>query len=128
MSHGYKDDVDSGEEIWYCGTDRDLPAGEPTGNTQAMMTSEKTKKSVRVLRSYNMRKASTYRPRCGFRYDGLYKVVNSKELDAEKQIYRFHLLCLPEQIPIRFQGPEARPTDQEEREFQKFKNLQRSSG
>ncbi|KAI9660046.1 MAG: hypothetical protein M1821_001398 [Bathelium mastoideum] len=125
VSHGYKDDKDRGKEILYCGTDGD--AGEATARTQAMVASKEMGNPVRVLRSYNMPSASKYRPQCGFRYDGLYKVLDYKILDKEKQIHQFRMKRCPDQIAIRYEGNEARPTEQERREFERDRNLQKSS-
>ncbi|KAF2236150.1 hypothetical protein EV356DRAFT_86905 [Viridothelium virens] len=132
MSHGYKDDVDEGHDVWYCGTniDKGAPDGrgaEATANTEAMITSVKTGVAVRVLRSHNMPANSQFRPQCGFRYDGLYTVVSYEILDVERAIHRFHLRRRPRQMPIRFKGPEARPTDQEKREYENDKRTKSSS-
>ncbi|KAL9092617.1 MAG: hypothetical protein Q9165_004421 [Trypethelium subeluteriae] len=134
MSHGYKDDVDEGHDIWYCGTNQDTPkeaddscGTEATANTEAMKTSVSTGKSVRVLRSHNMPANSRFRPTCGFRYDGLYTVLSQEILDAERAIHRFHLQRCEGQMPIRFEGPAARPTNQEKREYPNDKRMKSSS-
>ena len=126
MSDGYKD-RDDGDEVWYCGTvPEDEKASEPTKKTMSLVTSSRTGVPVRIFRSHGMRPTSQYRPRAGFRYDGLYKVRNYKILDHEKQAYQFHLTRLPGQTPIHHQGPEARPTDEEVNAFNNDKRLKKS--
>ncbi|KAI9704030.1 MAG: hypothetical protein M1820_005651 [Bogoriella megaspora] len=125
MSHGYKDDRDEGNEVWYCGTDGS--DGKATERTKAMKRSSETGQSVRLFRSYNMPKSSAYKPCEGFRYDGLYKVNRDAILkNSEKQIWQFHLTRLDNQIPIRYRGPEARPTEEERGAFWKIKGLIKS--
>ena len=70
---------------------------------------------------------SLYRPEIGFRYDGLYDVVNSERLDGReslRQRHRFKLVRVPGQDPIRGgNGLEKRPTQQEIDAYNKDKRL-----
>lgn len=51
----------------------------------------------------------SYRPYCGFRYDGLYKPVGRETLDRPNAVYRYPLRREPGQGPIRSSGPGVRP-------------------
>lgn len=116
-------DRDEGDEVWYAGTDG--ADGKATANTSYMLASvgpQGTKEPVRVLRSHNLPQSNRFRPQRGFRYDGLYDVVNSQCTDAEKQIYRFHLVRRQGQAPIRYQGVEARPTPEEIEAYDKIRS------
>lgn len=113
-------DRDEGDRVKYIGTARkkndssvdaatsvdsdsdeeDGPIG-PTRHTRTLMTSIKTGKPVRLFRSHKLPDINLYRPQMGFRYDGLYTVVDSELLDDERQIYSFELQRLPGQGPIR---------------------------
>lgn len=64
-----------------------------------------------MLRAAN--KTSRYAPREGVRYDGLYEIVDREILDPAIAMSRFSLRRLAGQDPIRYQGVEARPTNQE---------------
>lgn len=86
-----------------------------------MITSARIGNDIRVIRSSQLLKANKYRPSCGLRYDGLYQVKSYKEIDKEKQTYRFHLERNPGQEPIRFEGDAKRPTMFEEEAYDKCK-------
>lgn len=113
-------DEDHGDTILYSGTistDR-----TPTENTQRMMEScELVKKPVRVLRSHNANDVKNpYRPKYGFRYDGLYDVVSYHLLDEAIAEYRFCLVRCAGQRPIRCEeGPSRRPTKYEVEAYKK---------
>lgn len=112
-------DVDLGDEIWYVGT----PAKEngeeeveleevqntdntPNGVTNAsklLFKSIQTENDVRVFRSSKLPKVNKLKPLEGFRYDGVYKVVDYEVLEEERALYRFHMVRVPGQGPIR--GP-----------------------
>lgn len=100
--------------------------GEPTAYTSRMLESVNNE-PVRLIRSHNAH--SRFSPEYGFRYDGLYNVVGSEELDPKgstRQRHRFKLVRVGGQDPIRGgSGPEKRPTMQEINEYQKH---QRNSG
>lgn len=70
-----------------------------------------------------MNKKSKYAPVEGIRYDGLYEITAEEVLDEKTGMYRFTLIRLPGQYPIRYQGVEARPTQQELAERTRIRNL-----
>ncbi|KAF2259540.1 hypothetical protein CC78DRAFT_475257 [Lojkania enalia] len=117
--HNYSDE-DSGEDIWYAGTEgKDFL---PTENTLRMIEScDVIKEPVRVIRSHNLDKSNPYRPKGGFRYDGLYDVVAKEVLDEEKAMYRFRLIRRGGQDPIRYEdNATRRPTQNELAEYEKL--------
>ena len=120
--HDYPD-IDNGAEVYYCGTDS--TDGSATGYTQLMLESADNGNPVRLIRSHNLK--SQYAPVIGFRYDGLYKAVETQRMDSAtslRQRHRFHLVRLPGQDPIRGgDGPERRPTAQEVEEYKKHQRL-----
>lgn len=122
--HGYPDE-DHGDWILYCGTDSQN--GEVTAATQRMLESVGGR-PVRVIRSSNLVKQGKYgkyAPEIGFRYDGLYDVVElvSKE-EGSRQRHQFKLVRCQGQDPIRGgEGPEKRPTRQEVDAYKKHKQL-----
>jgi hypothetical protein len=93
------DDDDDGD----AGDGSTEPSGRSgtTAHTQCLMTSVKTGKPVRLFRSHKLPDENQYRPKMGFRYDGLYTVVSSELLEDERQIYGFELRRLAGQGPIR---------------------------
>ena len=117
--HDYPD-VDEGEDVWYCGTDS--VDGSITPQTRYMLQSENNN-PVRLIRSHNLK--SEHAPLIGFRYDGLYDVVESRRLDPAnslRQRHIFHLVRQDGQDPIRGgNGPKRRPTEQEMEEYHKHK-------
>ncbi|KAL8915748.1 MAG: hypothetical protein Q9172_006696 [Xanthocarpia lactea] len=119
---GY-DDVDDGEMIQYCGTSSDnkdaYGASIPTANTTRMLEScDRLHNTIRVLRkAAGTSKHGTYSPSCGLRYDGLYVVTGKELLHGDTSMYRFTLVREPGQDPIRFKGPEQRPTCYEKRSY-----------
>lgn len=119
--HDYPD-KDYGNEVWYCGTDS--TDGAATAYTQLMLDSVDSQ-PVRLIRSHNL--PSDYAPVIGFRYDGLYDVVESKRIDPAnslRQRHIFHLVRCAGQDPIRGgDGPERRPTEQEVEEYKKHQRL-----
>ncbi|KAF2707271.1 hypothetical protein K504DRAFT_504449 [Pleomassaria siparia CBS 279.74] len=137
---GYNDE-DNGDEIWYSGTvsrdpiklaaknmSKKTSVQSPdtflaTDNTQRLIESCDTiGEPVRVIRSHNLPKSDIYRPLVGFRYDGLYKVVEYEITDNIKGSYRFRLLRCPGQSAIRWANNAARrPTKYEVEEYKKLK-------
>lgn len=111
-------DVDEGEQIWYSGTDGkgDMKATE---NTQRMIEScDNVHEPVRVIRSWNLQKSNPYRPLRGFRYDGLYDVIEYKVVDQAKAVHKFKLIRQKGQKPIRYEDkPSRRPTKWEIEEY-----------
>ena len=110
-SGGYKD-VDNGNTIKYCGTaSKD---GSVSAGTQQLIKSYHLGKEIRVLRNSAMSVSqSPYRPEKGIRFDGMYRIMSVKLLDAETMMHRFTMERCPGQDPIRYQGPEKRPTKQQ---------------
>jgi len=116
-------DQDNGEVVWYCGTESNEPSG-PSDATRLLMLSLENRKPVRLMRSANIPN-SRYKPSHGFRYDGLYDIVEKELINEAKYHYRFRLIRQPGQDPIRYQGVEARPTIQE---IIKLQSLERILG
>lgn len=106
----YKEDIDRGDEILYCGTEDD--EGNGTSGTTLIMENIQSKQPVRVIRSFKGHN-KIYSPVEGLRFDGLYDVVDSEVLDIAKKRYRFRLVRQAGQDPIRYEGAAARPTTQE---------------
>ena len=109
---GYPDE-DRGDEVLYCGTDSDN--GTVTDRTQLLLDSIESKNPVRFIRKSTLK--SQWAPEVGYRYDGLYDVVEYEKLNTTDQPklarHRFRLVRRPGQDPIRGTGPEKRPTEQE---------------
>ncbi|KAF7192725.1 E3 ubiquitin-protein ligase ORTHRUS 2 [Pseudocercospora fuligena] len=117
-------DVDEGDHVQYCGTDNDGPTNKPSDGTQRLIESYRFKTPVRLIRSSNADPA--YAPEEGFRYDGLYEIVDMERMDppdSKRQRHRFTLRRRPGQDPIRGSGPEKRPTQQELDAYKKDKTL-----
>ena len=99
VSGGYEDDEDHGTEIIYTGTGGYNPAsGKQTSdqtldntNNAALVVSRLRGLPVRVVRGANGDK--TYSPTTGYRYDGLFKVVDrwSETGGSGFRIWRFRL-------------------------------------
>ncbi|ETN45347.1 uncharacterized protein HMPREF1541_09178 [Cyphellophora europaea CBS 101466] len=104
-------DVDCREVIYYMSTalqpqqgelptnvcdpddeDVDVDPAEATRGAKALMKSHELKQVVRVFRSWKAHKKVPLRPDSGFRYDGLYKVVDYELLNNRRQIYRFKMV------------------------------------
>ncbi len=119
LSSGGYHDRDDGNVIEYSGTEG--ANFEIKAATQSMITSAKFGNVIRVLRSSQLPKSNKYRPSCGLRYDGLYRIESYEEIDPEKQNYRFHLERIPDQPPIRYEGVTKRPTIFEEEAYDKCK-------
>ncbi|KAL8671092.1 MAG: hypothetical protein Q9168_004393 [Polycauliona sp. 1 TL-2023] len=123
---GYQD-FDNGDEIQYCGTSSDKKDAYgnsvPTANTSRMLEScDDVHNEIRVFRAAAASgKHTTYSPSCGIRFDGMYVVDGKEHLDANTSMYRFRLVRVPGQDPIRYRGPEKRPTKYEENAFHLLK-------
>lgn len=105
------DDVDQGEEIDYCGTAG--TEGEMKEGTMMLVTSMQRSTPVCILRNHSASKKSQYAPPSGrIRYDGLYRVQSMTQINAQFEEYKFHLVRLPNQGPIRWSGPGKKPNDQ----------------
>ncbi|KAJ3571260.1 hypothetical protein NP233_g3872 [Leucocoprinus birnbaumii] len=106
-----EDDLDLGDVIWYTG------AGGQTNNygqsarqdadqsidhyyNRALKVNYFTRKPVRLVRGFKNR--SRWAPSKGFRYDGLYEVVEYKVTTGKSgyQICQFKMQRLPGQPPL----------------------------
>ncbi|EGD98615.1 hypothetical protein TESG_06095 [Trichophyton tonsurans CBS 112818] len=110
-------DVDQGDTVWYCGTRG--KNGEVSANTALLLQAASKKSEIRVLRSSKLPKVNPYRPSEGMRYDGLYKICSYEILDQATALHRFKLERVKGQTPIRYKGPEVRPTAREVEELRK---------
>ncbi|KAI9677144.1 MAG: hypothetical protein M1829_002718 [Trizodia sp. TS-e1964] len=117
-SAGYAD-VDEGDHVLYCGTVG--KEGQPSDNTKHMKMSFTLKQPIRLLRSSKI--SSKYKPAKGLRYDGLYDIIACENIDPQNAMYRFTLQRQEGQDPIRFEGNEARPTNEEIAEYLKIRHL-----
>lgn len=115
----YPEDEDNGDEIIYTGTEG--TSGDATEATKQLLAVVGKQKPVRVIRSSEL--TSQYSPEEGYRYDGLYDVVESTLLDRQKSHYKFRLLRCPDQDPIRWTGIGARPTPQDKFAYHTHKRL-----
>ena len=115
LSSGYSNE-DDGDHIEYCGT-RSKPNAGLTPSTAAMLKSFQERYPIRVVRSSSSVVSGRYRPECGLRYDGLYTITICTLVDREHSDYRFFLERELGQPPIRYEGPEARPSNVEVRKL-----------
>jgi len=110
-------DRDEGDEIWYSGTTSSANSQDPTEGTQSLLDSIGSKNPVRVMRSAKLPKSNQFRPKKGFRFDGLYTVLSHSVINESTKHYLFHLRRNPGQASIRYTGVAARPTEQEMSQF-----------
>lgn len=121
-------DIDEGEVVYYCGTDDKNKKGEITSYTQALLDGLKYEQPVRFIRSSKAETKSDFAPVRGFRYDGLYDIVDYEVLDRHLQRHRFKLVRRPNQGPIRGgKGPERRPTEEEIKAYDDDKRLMKGT-
>ena len=117
--HPYPD-KDEGAIVHYYG--QDSTTGQMSRGTALLKKNKIDGIPVRFIRSSKAN--SKYAPPVGFRYDGLYDVVDYKLEDKQKQRYCFTLVRQAGQGPIRGgNGPEARPTQQEVDRFKQDKRF-----
>ena len=137
LSGKFYADIDQGDIFWYIGTcllpqhlahlatnikEADFgayPSGRitknkngegPTNCTLMLYKSLQTGIEVRLIRSSNLAPIVEMRPIKGYRYDGLYVVVEMELLNREWQIYRFKLIRnTTGQGPLRHANPPPRP-------------------
>jgi len=119
LSGGYEDDIDEGETFLYTGiggqADVYRESGPQVGHqtmdhadNRSLQLSAITGEPVRVIRGKNLK--SQYAPASGYRYDGLYQVIEAY-MDTGKSGYmicRFKFVRLPGQpslIPTCARGP-----------------------
>lgn len=122
----YNDD-DEGYSLLYSGT-RGTKAIESssvetklTDATRSLETSRANQKPVRVIRKGPGK--GRFAPSCGYRYDGLYTVINSEVKRGENQESDFAIFWL---VRIEGQKPleeviRERPTEEEKQIFRKLK-------
>jgi SAD/SRA domain len=118
-------DIDEGYKVEYVSTaSKDE---HPTRSTQLLLDShewrvlfektkveegdekEKTKledRPIRLFRSWRLSEKNTFRPRSGFRYDGLYDITARKMIDPNRALYRFTIERRDDQGPIRTDQPD----------------------
>lgn len=121
LSGGGYADEDEGTTIRYCGTSG--AAGKPSVGTNYLKQSCGLGNAVRVLRSAALPARNRYRPSRGLRFDGMYDVVGFEVLDEGTAMCRFLLVRRDGQDPIRCEGVEARPTNEEVAEYTKIRGL-----
>lgn len=102
--------IDNGDQVEYCGTSS--RTSQPTAATKMLLESVRRQSPVRLIRS-SAANTSTYLPKKGLRYDGLYDVTQHVLLDADTAMYRFTLVRQQGQGAIRYIGEDARPNAQE---------------
>jgi hypothetical protein len=112
-------DVDCGDTIYYMSTALQAEPGEVRSNVfdpddednpvdpdtatigaKALLRSHETGRPVRLFRSWKASKKVRHRPQQGYRYDGLYKVVDYELLKNRRQIYRFKMVREAGQNPV----------------------------
>ena len=72
---------------------------------------------MRVLRARSLPPTNPYGPARAVRYDDLYGVTGYAVVEAAGNLHRFALVRRPNQAPIRYRGPEKRPSVRELDEF-----------
>jgi len=124
VAGAYSDDEDNGDIIKYCGTKDQTKKAKMTEDTKLLFANIRNGHPVRVIRSGGKKEnKSMYKPESGYRYDGVYDVIDSEELNKNEAHYRFTLRRQPEQDPIRFEGRYARPSAQDQEAYSKVKDL-----
>ncbi|KAL9116096.1 MAG: hypothetical protein Q9227_000465 [Pyrenula ochraceoflavens] len=114
-------DRDEGDRIYFASTSLAVQTVNPddyeadgnngtshrdrTQATNVMFASIANKNPVRLFRSFRLPDIDKFRPRDGFRYDGLYKVKKAEQLDKALAVYRFRLDRVDKQNPIRLDRP-----------------------
>ena len=98
------DNRDDGTVVWFRGTRASW--GEMSRGTHALGTNWLTGQPVRLLRGSGLRSTNIYRPKKGFRYDGLYFVTDFEYLDESCTNVCFRLDRSPQYgtASIRCQG------------------------
>lgn len=114
-------DIDEGDTIYFSGSNshenEDPTVPFISNNTKALQRSHQDKRAIRVLRS--QKNKSSYAPSAGFRYDGLYKIVEEQKKGNLKggAYLRFKLVRLGGQDPI----DHSRPNSKEKAAFKVIK-------
>ena len=114
-------DSDSGDTLIYSGTRAKPGVGDAapqmTNATKSLIMSLNKRNPVRVIRRGPNSGRGLY-PACGFRYDGLYRVVERIQ-GNDLCINRFKLIRLPDQPPLA--QARLRPTRDEYRMYKRIK-------
>ncbi|KAI7156176.1 hypothetical protein KC349_g6445 [Hortaea werneckii] len=114
--------IDEGNTVYYCGTDSN--DGSVTEGTSRLIESKESGKPIRLIRSHNLK--NEYAPEKGFRYDGLYKIVDFETLDppnSKRQRHRFKMVRVEGQPPMRGTGDGKRPTKEELEQLELHRNF-----
>ncbi|KAI6914126.1 hypothetical protein KC318_g2020 [Hortaea werneckii] len=114
--------IDEGNTVYYCGTDSN--DGSVTEGTSRLIESKESRKPIRLIRSHNLK--NEYAPEKGFRYDGLYTIVDFEMLDppnSKRQRHRFKMVRVPGQPPMRGTGDGKRPTKEELEQLELHRNF-----
>ncbi|KAI7241555.1 hypothetical protein KC330_g612 [Hortaea werneckii] len=114
--------IDEGDTVYYCGTDSN--DGSVTEGTSRLIESKESGKPIRLIRSHNLK--NEYAPEKGFRYDGLYTIVDFEMLDppnSKRQRHRFKMVRVPGQPPMRGTGDGKRPTKEELEQLELHRNF-----
>jgi hypothetical protein len=112
-------DIDRGDTLFYSGSDShdntDHIHPKVSDKTQALQTSYKLGKSIRVIRSFRCPWSGA--PRAGYRYDGLYTIRDETVRHNSKNgaYLRFKLERNSDQPPIDLSRPTAREVADSER-------------
>ncbi|RMZ32657.1 hypothetical protein D0859_03210 [Hortaea werneckii] len=119
--------IDEGDIVYYCGTDSS--DGSVTEGTTRLIESKESGKPIRLIRSHNLK--NEYAPEKGFRYDGLYTIVDFEILDppdSKRQRHRFKMVRIPGQPPMRGTGDGKRPTKEELEQLELHRNFSGFAG
>ena len=111
---GSYDDVDDGNFVKYCGAKFDesmVDSREASSTRRLLENLGHPERPVRLIRAAKL--GTKYAPALGYRYDGLYEVFDKEDIEASAGRFRFHMRRLTNQDPIRYEGTERRPTQQE---------------
>ncbi|ERF72129.1 hypothetical protein EPUS_02920 [Endocarpon pusillum Z07020] len=88
---------------WYVKSNKIKIEGE---DQQREEERKKEDRPVRVFRSWKLPPKNTWRPRNGFRYDGLYDVIDKELIDPDRALYRFTMERQYDQWAIRVDQPD----------------------
>lgn len=114
-------DKDEGDTVRYRGSDPKEGKDCMSDDTALLYDNVRLRKPVRLLRSHQLN--NLYSPAKGFRYDGVYDVVNGSHLPSKSHHHIFELRRQPNQDPIRYQGIGKRPTPEDLEAYQRHKDL-----
>ena len=104
ISGGYADDLDLGDEVWYTGYGgRDANSGRQVSDQDlkswnwALTRNRDLGIPVRVIRGADP--SNPFAPRTGYRYDGLYDVIDFSPVEGRDgyRIFHYHLIRRPGQ-------------------------------